>query len=69
MAASESCIINGGNITRNFKLEKGTRQGDPISGYLFILVLEIVLLSIKEDKNIKGLTYLTIHFYTQYYNI
>ena len=51
----ESCIINGGNTTTYFKLEKGTRQGDPISAYLFILVLEIVFLSIKENKNIKGL--------------
>ena len=37
------------------KLEKGKRQDDPISTYLFILVLEIVFLSIKENKNIKGL--------------
>ena len=51
----ESCIINGGNTTKYFKLEKGTRQGDPISAYLFILVLEKVFLSIKEYKNIKGL--------------
>ena len=38
----ESCIINGGFTTKYFKLDKGTRQGDPISAYLFILVLEIV---------------------------
>ena len=35
----ESCIINGSQ-TNYFKLEKGTRQGDPLSAYLFILVLE-----------------------------
>ena len=51
----ESCIINGGNTTKYFKLGKGTRQGDPISAYLFILVLEILFLCIKENKNIKGL--------------
>ena len=38
----ESCIINGGFTTKYFKLDKGTRQGDPISAYLFIVVLEIV---------------------------
>ena len=42
----ESCIINGDNTTKYFKLEKGTRQGDPVSVYLFILVLEILFLCI-----------------------
>ena len=32
----ESCIINGGK-TKYFKLERGTKQGDLISVYLFIL--------------------------------
>ena len=63
----ESCIINGGNTTKHFKLEKGTRQGDPISAYLFILVLEIVCLSIKENKKIKGLNIFNHTFlYTAY---
>ena len=34
----ESCIVNGGTTTSNFTLEKGTRQNDPISAYLFILI-------------------------------
>ena len=51
----ESCIVNGGNATNFFKLEKGTRQGDPISAYLFTLVLEIVFLYTKESKKTNGL--------------
>ena len=51
----ESCIANGGTTTNYFKLEKGTRQGDPISVYLFILVLEIVFLFTKESKKINGI--------------
>ena len=46
----ESCIINGGTTTNYFKLEKGTRQGEPISAYLFIFVLEIVFLFTKVKK-------------------
>ena len=51
----ESCIVNGGTTTNYFKLGKGTRQGDPISAYLFLLVLEIVFLFSKEIKNINCL--------------
>ena len=63
----ESCIINGGNTTKYFKLEKGIRQGDPISAYLFILVLEILFLYIEENKIIKGLNIFNhIFLYTAY---
>ena len=49
----ESYIINGWTTTKYFKLQKDTRQGDPISAYLFILVLEIVFIFNEENKNIK----------------
>ena len=48
----ESWITNGGTTTKDFKLEKGTRQRDLISAYLFIVVLEIALLYIKQNTNI-----------------
>ena len=35
----ESCVINDGTTTSYFKLEKGARQGDLISAYLFIIAL------------------------------
>ena len=62
----ESCIINGGITTKYFKLDTGTRQGDPISAYLFVLVLEIVFNLIKQDKNIHNLNFsFTVPFCTQ----
>ena len=51
----ESCVKNGGHTTNYFKLEKGARQGNPISGYLFILALEIFFIMIKTNKNTHGL--------------
>ena len=39
----------------NHKLEKGAKQGDPVSVYLFILGLEILFKFIKNNKNIKGI--------------
>ena len=38
------CIINAGTTTQYFNLERGARQDDPVSAYLFILVLEILFI-------------------------
>ena len=51
----DSCIINGRTTTNYFKLEIGTRQGDLISAYLFILVLEIAFFFLVQNENINGL--------------
>ena len=50
----ESCVINGGKTLKYFKLERETRQGDPTSAYLFIIVLEVVFRIIKETSNIES---------------
>ena len=42
----ESWVINGGTTTNYFKPERGTRQDNPISAYLFVLALEIGFLFI-----------------------
>ena len=37
----QSCVINGGTTTQYFNQERGARHNDPVSAYLFILVLQI----------------------------
>ena len=51
----ESCVINGGKTTKYFPLQREARQGDPVSAYLFILVLEVVFRLIKSSHKINGL--------------
>ena len=60
----ESCAINGRTTTKYFTLNRRARQGDWISGYLYILELEILFLLIKENPFIKGLNILIIATYT-----
>ena len=44
-----------GTTTQYFNLERGARQGDPVSAYLYILVLEVLFLFIKKHPEIKGI--------------
>ena len=52
---TESCILNNGWSSNFFKLERGVRQGCPLSPYLFILCVEILAETIRQNKNIKGI--------------
>ena len=45
-------VVNG-NISRPFEIRRGCRQGDLISGYLFILVMEILVLLLKNTPWVK----------------
>ena len=51
----ESCIMNNGHSTRYFKINRGTRQGDPMAAYLFILIMEILACQVRNNQNIKGI--------------
>ena len=49
-----SAVTNSGHVSEYFSLGRGVRQGDPLSSYLFILVLELLNAVIKNDPEITG---------------
>ena len=51
----KSAVMVNGQISDWFVVERGCRQGDPISPYLFVLSVEILAIMIRESEDIKGI--------------
>ena len=54
--------MNGGSTTEYFPLHRGSRQGDLISAYLFIIVMEVLFTMIKINPNIKPINVLGFEY-------
>ena len=51
----ESCVTNDGHLSKYFKLWRGIRQGCPISALLFLLVAEIIAITLRQSENVRGI--------------
>ena len=50
----QSCVKNSGFISEDFGMERGVRQGCPISPLLFLITTELLSINIRKDNKIKG---------------
>ena len=49
-----SCNINNGICTEHYSINRGVRQGDPLSPYLFIVTVELLAIAIRKSDDIRG---------------
>ena len=52
---AKSSIINNGHISEFFAIQRGVRQGCPLSPYLFIICIELLSFNINNNIDIKGI--------------
>ena len=51
-----SCVLNNGHASCFFPINRGERQGCPLSGLLFVIGLKLLARAIKRDNLIKGIS-------------
>ena len=50
-----SCVLNNGYASNHFFVERGVRQGCPLSGMLFITAIEVLAQKIRKSNDIEGI--------------
>ena len=50
-----TCIKNNGYLSRNISIQRGIRQGCPVSALLFIIATEVMSINIRSNKQLQGL--------------
>ena len=50
-----SCVLVNGWLSESFQVQRGIRQGCPLSALLFILATEMLSINIKQDQRVKGI--------------
>lgn len=54
-ASRQTYVMNNGSLTNRICVQRGIFQGCPISPYLFLFVIEIMALSIRQNEKVKGI--------------
>ena len=53
-SAPKACIKNNGFLSEKFELQRGIRQGCPVSGLLFVISAEMLAIQIRQSLSIGG---------------
>ena len=48
--------MNNGHSTGYFPIKHGCRQGDPLSAYVFIICVEVLLVHVRDNNEIISIT-------------
>jgi len=51
-----SCVLNNGNASKHFLLDRGVQQGCPLLRLLFVIGIELLTQSIRRSNKIHGIT-------------
>ena len=61
-----SCVHVNGQYSQWFDVKRGTRQGDPLSPYLFLICAELLASMIRQNENIHGINILDEEILSQF---
>ena len=65
---TKSCVLQNGFTSDYIYLQRGCRQGDPISPYFFLVCAEILGILIRNNRDIRGI-FINIHIKSIYIGI
>ena len=51
-----ACIINNGDFSEYFNIERSVKQGGPCSAYFFLILAEVLAIELRDNKKIIGFT-------------
>ena len=60
------CVVNG-QFSAWFLMERGNRQGDPLSPYIYLLCAEIIAIRIRKNSGVIGIKVKDVEY--KYYNL
>ena len=64
----QSRVIVNGHLSEWFYLQRGCRQGDPLSQYLFVVCAEILAILVRQHGGIKGISIGNVEFLVSQYD-